>query len=130
MKKIPSSVWLYIASGVVVIGLFGFVIWNRGQEAAASEYGPFAQCLTDKGVIFYGAWWCPHCKNQKKMFGSAFPNVTYVECSPGGTKSMSQECQDAGVTGYPAWKLSDGTFLSGEQSFEDLAKASECALPL
>jgi len=31
-------------------------------------YDEFAQCLTDKGVKMYGAYWCPHCQAQKALF--------------------------------------------------------------
>ena len=51
--------------------------------AKGSGSGPlaeFATCLTDSGAIFYGTEWCPHCKDQKAMFGSALGNVTFVDC--------------------------------------------------
>ena len=39
--------------------------------------------------------------SEKKLFGDAFKKVNYVECSPNGSKTMSQECKDAGVESYP-----------------------------
>lgn len=77
----------------------------------------------------YGAWWCPHCQAQKKLFGSSFDKITYVECS-NPDKSMNQVCQDAGVTGYPTWKFADGTIMSGEQTFVDLGARAECQTPV
>ena len=38
---------------------------------AAGKYDEFAQCLKDKGATFYGAFWCPHCQAQKKLFGTS-----------------------------------------------------------
>lgn len=128
MKKIPSSYYLYFAAAAVAVGLIALVAANRAPSEP-SPYDGFAQCLTEKGVTMYGAWWCPHCKNQKDLFDTAFQYVEYVECSPGRTKTMSQQCVDAGVEGYPMWKLADGTKLSGEQSFEDLSQATTCTLP-
>ena len=29
----------------------------------------------------YGAYWCPHCQAQKKVFGESFQYVPYVECT-------------------------------------------------
>lgn len=129
MKKIPSSYYLYAAAGVVVVGLFAAIIMNAVKSSVPSVYDGFAQCLTEKGVKMYGAWWCPHCQNQKDLFGSAFDYVDYVECSPGSTKGMSQQCKDAGIEGYPTWTFADGTKASGEQSFQDLSEKSSCPLP-
>lgn len=129
MKRIPSSYYLYGAAGVVVVGLFAAIIVNAVKSRVPSPYDGFAQCLTEKGAKMYGAWWCPHCKNQKDLFGSAFEYVDYVECSPGTAKTMSQTCKDAGVEGYPTWTFSDGTKASGEQSFESLSTKTACELP-
>lgn len=129
MKKIPFSYYLYAAAGVAVVGLFAAVAMNAVKSNAPSAYDGFAQCLTEKGVKMYGAWWCPHCQNQKDLFGSAFQYVDYVECSPGTGNSMLPVCKDAGVEGYPTWMFADGTKASGEQSFEALAAKSSCELP-
>jgi hypothetical protein len=129
MPKISSSYFLYAAAGLAVLALFGFIITREVAPALPSPYDGFTQCLTEKGVAMYGAWWCPHCQNQKDLFGTAFNYVNYVECSPGGTKTMSAECRAAGVEGYPTWILNDGTKLSGEQSFKALSEASGCSLP-
>lgn len=129
MKKIPSSYYLYAAAGVVVVGLFAAIIMNAVKSQVPSIYDGFAQCLTEKGVKMYGAWWCPHCQNQKDLFGSAFEFVDYVECSPGSSKGMSQQCKDAGIEGYPTWVFADGSKASGEQSFEGLSEKTSCPLP-
>ena len=117
---------MYIGSGLVVVGLIGYVVYE--QTLAPSIYDGFAQCLSDKGAKFYGAWWCPHCILQKKLFGRAMKNVTYIECSD-ANKNMTQECKDAGVEGYPTWIFADGAKLQGEQSFKTLADKTACELP-
>jgi len=129
MKRIPSSYYLYAAAGLAVVALFVAIVANGVKSGAPSVYDGFAQCLAEKGAKMYGTWWCPHCLNQKKLFGSAFEFVNYVECSPGGSKVISQECVDDGVVkGVPAWKFSDGTWASGEQSLESLADKTSCPL--
>lgn len=128
MKQIPSTYFLYGAAGLAVVALIALIGTNKIQSTAPSEYDGFAQCLADKGVKMYGAWWCPHCKDQKALFGSAFKKVNYVECSPNQSKAMSQECKDAGIKGYPTWVLADNTQLSGLQTFETLASKSGCEL--
>jgi hypothetical protein len=58
----------------------------------------FAKCLGDKGVAMYGTYWCPHCQNEKKVFGDYFKYVNYVECT-----ERAKECINAGVSSYPTW---------------------------
>ncbi len=125
MKNSKSAYYLYGAAVLVVVGLIAFA---TTQEAAPSPYDSFAQCLTDDGVKMYGAWWCPHCQSQKKLFGSAFDRVSYVECST-ASKSMNQTCTDAGIEGYPTWVFSDASRLSGQQSLTALAEKTGCELP-
>ncbi|MFA5987413.1 MAG: hypothetical protein WC797_02050, partial [Candidatus Paceibacterota bacterium] len=72
----------------------------------------------------YGAVWCSHCQAQKKLFGSAFKLINYVECT-----TDAQKCIDAKIESYPTWTFADGNRLVGEQSFESLAKAASCPVP-
>src|SRR3989339_2189 len=128
-KSKQSSYYLYGAAVLVVVGLVVFAANNSVGQSAPSPYDAFAQCLTDSGVTMYGAWWCSHCENQKDLFGSAFENVNYIECST-ASRTMNQTCRDAGIEGYPAWEFGDGSRARGEQSLTSLSDASGCALPL
>ena len=83
----------------------------------------FATCLTEKGAKMYGAYWCGHCKNQKKLFGSSFAKVEYVECT-----EETQRRTDEGIKGYPTWKLADGSSLNGVQTLASLAQKTGCLL--
>lgn len=127
-KSKQASYYLYGAAVLVVVGLIVFAANSSVSQSAPSPYDDFASCLTNAGVTMYGAWWCSHCENQKDLFGSAFNNVNYVECST-AARTMNQTCQDAGIVGYPTWEFSDGSRASGEQSLETLAQKSGCALP-
>ena len=69
----------------------------------------------------YGLYWCPHCIEQKEMFGAAFHYVPYVECAIKGSSEMAPECKVAGVKLFPSWQFGDGaaegrSFVAG--SFE------------
>lgn len=75
------------------------------DETAVEELNTFAQCLTDEGMTFYGAYWCPHCQDQKEMFGDAMQYVNYVECDAGGENADPEACVAAGVEFYPTWIL-------------------------
>ena len=123
-----SSYYLYGAAVLMVVGLLVFAANRSVGDRAPSPYDEFASCLSSAGTTMYGAWWCPHCENQKDLFGSAFDNVTYVECST-PARTMNQICRDAGIQGYPTWEFSDGSRVSGEQSLETLVLKSGCALP-
>ena len=75
----------------------------------------------------YGAYWCPHCANQKQMFGPSFKYVKYVECDPKGNDANPQLCTEKGIDGYPTWIHGD-TRLSGEQTLRELSSISGCKL--
>ena len=92
---------------------------QTAEQAAAAL--SLAQCLTDSGAKFYGAYWCPHCIEQKEQFGAAISSVPYIEC-----EDDPNQCAAAGITGYPTWIFADGTVVQGAQSFEALASYSGC----
>ncbi len=110
---------LGIFVALAVIAAIRFIPWGTTTANAAVE--TFAKCLAAKNVVMYGAEWCPHCKNQKQLFGTAFKYVPYVECP-----ENTQKCIAAGIEGYPTWITPDGTKLVGEQSFQQLSEASSC----
>lgn len=87
---------------------------------------PLAQCLKDKGATFYGAFWCPHCRSQKALFGDAVSALPYVECSK-PDQSQNQLCADKKITSYPTWEFADGSRLTGEVPLAKLAASSSCS---
>lgn len=98
-------------------------------STVSSNYDTFATCLKDKGVTFYGTFWCPHCKNQKNLFGSSASLLPYVECSTADGLGQTQICKDKNIQGYPTWVFADGTSLSGEQTLATLSSKTSCTLP-
>ena len=100
-----------------------------GATQVTTKYDTFAQCLKDKGLKFYGAFWCPHCQAEKRRFGGSEKLLPYVECSTPDAKAQTQVCIDNNITGYPTWVFPDGTRKSGEMELADLAAKSGCALP-
>lgn len=120
---------------ILVLGVAASVLLRtHGTPAAETgKYDAFAQCIKDSGAQFYGAFWCPHCKAQKEMFGASAKYLPYVECStPDGT-GQNQQCTDIGITSYPTWILKDGTRLPTEGyagvSLETLSQKTGCPLP-
>ncbi len=120
-----------IIIGILVLGLVATVLLrgSGGGAAGPGKYDGFAQCLKDQGAVFYGAFWCPHCQAQKKLFGSSARLLPYVECSTVDGKGQVQACIDKGVKSYPTWDFADGSRLNGEISLEQLREKTSCELP-
>lgn len=121
MKKAP-----FIIAALVIAGLIGLFMY---QKNLPGELDGFAQCLTEKKAIFYGAFWCPHCQAQKTMFGRSERLLPYVECSTPDGQGRKQTCIDHGVDSYPTWVFADGTRETGEVSLQTLAEKTGCKLP-
>lgn len=113
--------------GIGTIALIVLVIYLTSSRE--SPYDSFAQCLSDGGTKMYGAYWCPHCQAQKKLFGSSWDHVTYIECATPGTNQQTAECNAAGIKSYPTWVFPDGKTLSGELSLQQLSVFTGCPLP-
>ena len=97
--------------------------WEINTTSGAAELA-LAKHLTAIGVKMYGAFWCPHCYEQKQLLGkAAFPEINYIECDPQGKNPQPQTCAAAGVQSYPTWTIKGETYR-GTQSLEKLAKAS------
>ncbi|MDO8575694.1 MAG: protein disulfide isomerase family protein [bacterium] len=125
MKRGVLIFWLIIVA-LIVAGI-GMSLVVRSSP---SKLDPFAQCLKDKGVVFYGAFWCPHCQATKKMFGTAARLLPYVECSTPDGKEQLQICKDKDIKSYPTWTFPNSTTtLTGERTLQELSDASGCALP-
>ncbi|OHA20925.1 MAG: hypothetical protein A2849_01935 [Candidatus Taylorbacteria bacterium RIFCSPHIGHO2_01_FULL_51_15] len=119
-----------ITGGIVLILLVGLLIY----AATHSNLGPgkldsFAQCLKDKQVQFFGAFWCPHCAAQKALFGKSQKLLPYIECSLPSGSGQTQVCIDNKIQGYPTWVFPDGTRKQGEMTLAQLSEKSSCPLP-
>lgn len=116
----------YLLVAIVVIGGIGYWIYDSSQPG---KYDNFAKCLNDKGAVFFGAFWCPHCQNQKKAFGKSFKYVKYIECSTPDGRGQTKECKDKNIEGYPTWDFTDGSRESSEVPFPKLSEKTGCTLP-
>jgi hypothetical protein len=95
------------------------------------KYDAFARCLSSRGVKMYGAYWCPHCQDQKEKFAASFEYVPYIECGvKGDAHAQSQACKDANVKHYPTWQFPPmGERVERVFSLEELGDRTGCALP-
>lgn len=124
MKK---SNWAFIPLALVVAILIASC-GNSAQSQQNSELDVFAKCLTSSGAKMYGAYWCPHCQNQKTMFGASWQHIDYVECSLPNRAGQTQECSDAGVRAYPTWEFKGGEREEGGMTFAQLGEKTGCRL--
>lgn len=108
-----------IVTGAIVAGF----IYAAQSKQPARDLTLLAQCLAEKNITMYGAYWCPHCQREKAAFGDAWKLVPYVECT-----QETQKCLDANVKGYPTWIFPNGKRLEGEQGPDKLAQESGCDL--
>lgn len=107
----------------LVVLLFTVLFLSGCSSAKAEDITAFASCLAEKEATLYGADWCPHCQQQKEMFGASFAKVNYVECTVD-----KQKCNEAQIQGFPTWKFADGSSLPGVQEFSILAEKTGCVL--
>jgi len=112
---------------LALISILAFALTACGTRD--TKYDTFAQCLDQAGAKFYGAFWCPHCKEQKELFGDSEDLLPYVECAEGGKNAQPELCAEEGIKGFPTWKFKDGTVVSGSQSLEKLSEYTTCPLP-
>jgi hypothetical protein len=117
-----SLIW----GGIVV--LFA-AVYLGGWYYKNHKYDKFAQCLATKQAKMYGLYWCPHCIEQKEMFGESFHYVNYVECAVKGSTEMAPQCKIAGVKLFPSWQFADEPPKEGVLSLEALSDKTGCSLP-
>lgn len=97
--------------------------------AQSNTLDGFATCLADKKATMYGSFLCAHCDDQKKLFGSSFRYVPYVECSVRGSRQMTFPCIAAQIRYTPTWIFADSERRTGLQSLKDLSAKTGCTLP-
>jgi hypothetical protein len=114
---------------VVIVVLFAGAFF-AGRYYKDHKYDSFARCLASKNAKMYGLYWCPHCADQKEMFGASFRNVLYVECAmkdkPG---ELAPACKAAGVKLFPSWQFAGEQPREGVLSLEALSDKTGCSLP-
>src|SRR5437899_12167398 len=121
--------WLFAGVALIAVVAAWAAYYFLYYQKPVSTLDGFAQCLKAKGARMYGAWWCPHCADQKEMFGYAFQYVNYVECSPKGLRTATPECAQAGVKNFPTWQFADGSRTEGAQPLSVLSEKTGCSLP-
>jgi uncharacterized membrane protein len=94
--------------------------WEVTTKSGEAEIA-LARHLAEVGAKEYGAYWCPHCYEQKQLFGKpAYKELNYIECSVDGKNAQPQVCKEAGVKFFPSWEI-NGKLESGVKTLDELA---------
>ena len=125
MEKMKNKIIIII----VVILIIGFLTLLINWQRQPGKLDTFAKCLKENGAVFYGAFWCPHCQSQKKMFGKSAKFLPYVECSTPNGQSQLPGCKDKDIKSYPTWEFGDGSRLTGAIPLIELSEKTGCQLP-
>lgn len=107
----------------------GKVTNNEGSAAIVSSKSSasatqLAEHLNKIGAVQYSAYWCPHCHDQRELFGKeAASKLNIIECAEDGKNSQSEVCKAKGINGFPSWEI-NGRIESGVKSLAELAEWS------
>ena len=130
--EVVNRPWGRLVRGRGVLAALFIVALHLNYTAPLPEpLGPedpmaraLAEHLTEKGVKFYGASWCPHCQDQKRFFGPSASRLPYIECSPNGRNARAAAaCTAVGIRTYPTWII-DGQWITDVLTLEQLANAT------
>ena len=111
----------------ILLGTAALGMWSA--SARSNQLDTFAKCLSTKKAVMYGSFLCPHCADQKQLFGDSFVYVDYVECSVVGSRQMSPACAAAQIRHVPTWIFADGQRRVGLTPLKELSDRTGCALP-
>ena len=119
---------------VITLGSSAKVVaqaWNQPIPEPATESTAqalrLAEQLNTVGARFFGAHWCPACKEQMKLFGKqAGRHLNYVECGlPEKYPDQVNQCRDENIRSIPTWTRPGSARLEGVQSIDTLERWSD-----
>jgi uncharacterized membrane protein len=97
--------------------------WEMTSVSGKAEIA-LAKHLKSIGAKMYGAYWCPHCYEQKQLLGKkAVKKMIYIECAPEGENPQPDVCRAAKIQSFPSWEI-NGKLEPGIKTPEELAKVS------
>ena len=124
MKRTKMAMYALV---VVAVASLGFFFYHRNQH----KHDGLARCLKERGAKMYGAYWCPHCIEQKEAFGSSLERLgPYVECGvQGDLHGQAQVCKDEGIKHYPTWQFPPtGERVERVLTLEELSERTGCSV--
>ena len=114
--KNKKKIMFYSISSIIVVLIAAAFGFNFVQSQKPGALDNFAQCLTEKGAIMYGATFCQYSHSQKGMFGNSVKFLDIRDFS-----------KDPNIRVTPTW-LINGQYYENVQSFDRLAVVTGCTL--
>jgi uncharacterized membrane protein/glutaredoxin len=94
--------------------------WEITTTSGPAEIA-LARHLKEVGVKEYVAYWCPHCHEQKLLFGKeAHRELNSTECAADAPNGQPEVCKNAGVQAFPSWEI-NGKLTGGIKTLDELA---------
>lgn len=98
------------------------------EGEAAQDLVAFAKALSDAGVTYYGAAWCPACTEQRQLFADGGQFLPFVEVT-NSDRSLNEIGQAAGIEAFPTWEFPDGSRETGVLSLDQISQLSGVDIP-
>nr|AUG32065.1 hypothetical protein PLO_050 [Paulinella longichromatophora] len=122
----------------LLVGTFGLV-WALAVDFSSLDYSKqpvgippeiinssdsskiaLAEFLNDSNDVLYSIYWCPHCHDQKELFGKqAIDKLTIIECAREGKDSEYSTCKQKGITGFPSWDIKNKSYSSNSHALPE-----------
>ncbi len=125
IKRMRVAIYILAA----VAAALAIYLYVEQLPPPAHKYDAFAKCIANTSTTFYGAFWCPHCAEQKNKFGTGAQYLPYVECSTPDGSAQNETCKAKGIAEYPTWYFPDGSTSTGVTSLNIISQKTGCALP-
>jgi len=131
-SKKTKTISFIVIVVVIMAAIFIFAFNRSGPGIDQKEQlDDFVTCLAESGAKMYGAYWCPHCADQKEAMGKSFSLFDdlggYVECDPKGKDAQPSLCKEKGITGYPTWIINDQKY-PGFRELSELSELTTCPI--
>src|SRR3989344_3591121 len=116
-KKPISKKTIFIsASSIILVLIAAGLGYSFMQSSKPGPLDCFAQCLTEKGAVMYGASFCQYTHGQKGMFGNSLRFIDYRDFT-----------EDSNIKLTPTWKI-NGKYYENAQSLDRLSSITGCAI--
>lgn len=116
-----------IIAGVLAVGVTFFA---QSGNVVQADYSGLAECLNNRGMVYYKSVRCSNCQRQEKLFGQAYTLLNSVECHPDGPGGNPELCLEKGIDKTPTFLIEENgqeiDRLEGLTPIDKLAEFAGC----
>ncbi len=135
IKSLGVKDVLRLSAPVVIAGLAaaGIMYFSQTGVVAKKDYSDLAQCLNEKGVVYYKSVRCSTCRRQEALLGQAYTKLNSIECHPEGENPNPELCLAKNISKTPTFLIERNGLevkrAEGLQQIKNLASFAGCPLP-